>query len=58
MLVSSRQFLKPEDMSFIDIILFKGDACSYRCFFNSRKNAFCTSLKFKLLRLTSPSRIV
>ena len=26
-------------------------------FLNSRKNVFCISLKFKLLRLASPSRI-
>ena len=57
MIVSSRHFLKPEDLSFIEIILFKGNALSCGCFFYSRKNSFCISLKFKLLRWASPYRM-
>ena len=57
MLVTSRHFLKPKDLSCIEMMLLRGDTMSCDCFFNSRNNDFWISLKFNLCRSASPSRI-
>ena len=54
MLLSLRHFLKPEDILFIEIMLFRGDVINCNLFYF--KDIFFISLKFKLCRLASPSR--